>query len=147
MVWEPPTVVTLHRYFIWCNRMRTHFDEILDAGTLSEEADWYDKEAIESFMYMSYWYAGLYVVIEGWKELGLTDSTIDGLLASPNVDLLRRYRNGAFHFQKTYFDERFTDFMKTEMQTVEWIRDLNRAFGGYFLNWFRTHNRDGSEKA
>lgn len=127
--------------------MRTHFDEILDAGALSEETDWYDKEAIESFMYMSYWYAGLYVVIEGWKELGLTDSTIDGLLASPNVDLLRRYRNGAFHFQKTYFDERFTDFMKTEKQTVEWIRDLNKAFGGYFLNWFGTHNRDGSEKA
>ena len=24
-----PELVTLHRYFIWANRMRTHFDEIL----------------------------------------------------------------------------------------------------------------------
>jgi hypothetical protein len=49
---------------------------------------------------MSYWYAALYVVIEGWRDLGLADATIDALLQSPNVDLLKRYRNGVFHFQK-----------------------------------------------
>lgn len=35
------------------------------------------------FHYMSYWYAGLFVVVEGWRDLGLQDAEIDGLLESP----------------------------------------------------------------
>lgn len=31
-------------------------------------------------IFMSYWYGGLYVVIEGWKELGLHDPEIDQLI-------------------------------------------------------------------
>ncbi len=31
----------------------------------------WDSRNIEAVMYMSYWYAGLYVVIEGWLELKL----------------------------------------------------------------------------
>jgi Resolvase, N terminal domain len=73
----------------------------------------FDKAAeIESFLYMSYWYGGLYVVIEGWQELSLSDAVIDATLQSPNVDLLRRYRNGVFHFQRDYNDERFLAFMQ-----------------------------------
>jgi hypothetical protein len=86
------SAVTLHRYYIWANRMRTHFDEVISKGMLDGKAE------IESFLYMSYWYGGLYVVIEGWRELKLTDNTIDILLQSPNVELLRRYRNAVFHF-------------------------------------------------
>src|ERR1700688_3247229 len=100
------STVTLHRYYIWANRMRTHFDEILSKGALDGKAE------IESFLYMSYWYGGLYVVIEGWRELELTDTAIDELLQSSNVELLRRYRNGVFHFQRDYNDERFRAFME-----------------------------------
>lgn len=60
---------------------------------------------IESFLYMSYWYGGLYVVIEGWQRLKLSDDIIDNLLISSNVQLLKRYRNGVFHFQKEYIDK------------------------------------------
>ena len=49
---------------------------------------------------MSLWYGGLYVVIEGWKELGLSDPHVDDLLRSSNVELLKRYRHGTFHFQR-----------------------------------------------
>ena len=31
-------------------------------------------------MYMSYWYGGLFVVCEGWQELGLSDAKVDPLL-------------------------------------------------------------------
>ena len=102
-------VVTLHRYFIWANRMRPHFDEVLSKGDLGEGR----KADIESFLYMSYWYGGLYVVIEGWRELKFADAVIDKMLQSPNVKLLRRYRNGVFHFQKNYNDERFEGFMRS----------------------------------
>jgi hypothetical protein len=134
-----PEFVTLHRYFIWANRMRTHFDEIL--GTLDHVAGFeefqkaLDESAtfIESILYMSYWYGGLYVVIEGWKELSLSDSIIDELLKSPNVELLRRYRNGVFHFQRNYNDERFEQFMNQGIDAVKWVRSLNEQFGRYFL--------------
>jgi hypothetical protein len=136
-------LTTLHRYFIWANRMRTHFDDVLgrDARAPAEtDADAKHRSQIETFLYMSYWYGGLYVVVEGWKELGLHDAKIDDLLASPNVDLLRRYRNGAFHFQRRYFDERFTDFMAGE-DTAEWVRVLNRELGRFFLERFRSERQ------
>jgi hypothetical protein len=77
------SVGTLHRYFIWANQMRVHFDGIISKSKLGGAPE------IESFLYMSYWYAALYVVIEGWRELELADATIDALLQSPNVDLLK----------------------------------------------------------
>lgn len=128
MTEEHDEILSLHRYYIWANRMRTHFDSILESGKHQTGIG-----EIESFLYMSYWYGGLYVVIEGWKDLGLRDATIDTLLISPNVDLLRRFRNGAFHFQRKYNDQRFMDFMTEGIDAVEWIRQLNEQFGRYFL--------------
>ncbi len=48
---------------------------------------------------------------QGW-ELGLADKEVDALIASQNVELLRRYRNGVFHFQREYFDERFLELIR-----------------------------------
>jgi hypothetical protein len=135
-------IFTLHKYFVWANRMRTHFDELL----LKKEKDKKssnDLFDVEVNLYMSYWYGGLYVVIEGWKELKLTDKKIDRLLNSPNVKLLRRYRNGVFHFQKNYFDKRFVGFIRDGKDCVNWIRTLNKEFGRYFLAWYK--NKSPSE--
>lgn len=118
--------------------MRTHFDSLL-----SERANRSDPEKkfdIESFLYMSYWYGGLFVVIEGWQELGLKDPLIDPLLLSNNVALLRRYRNGVFHFQRTYFDNRFVEFMRDGENCVVWVRQLNNEFGRFFLSWLDRKN-------
>jgi hypothetical protein len=122
-------IITLHRYFIWANRMRTHFDSLL----LKDKTKVDSKLSIELFMYMSYWYAGLYVVIEAWRDLELTDTRIDELLKSPNVDLLRIYRNATFHYQEEYEDKKFRAFMEKGMAAVMWIRSLNSEFGSYFL--------------
>jgi hypothetical protein len=35
--------------------------------------------------YVGYWFASLYVVVEGWRAIGLSDERVDGLLSSPNV--------------------------------------------------------------
>ena len=126
---------SLHRYYLWANRMRTHFDEILAKSKTDKEVD---PEGIERFMYVSFWYGELYAVVEGWKELKLTDKTVDALLAkSDMVELLRRYRNGSFHYQSTYLDDRFIDFMKAD-DSAKWIRKLNRALGAYFLRSLNT---------
>jgi hypothetical protein len=109
--------------------MRTHFDEIL----AREQFPFKGAAEIESFLYMSYWYGGLYAVIEGWKELQLSDGVINRLLTSPNVELLRRYSNGVFHFQRHYHDQRFQQFMTQGTDEVAWVRALDEQFGRYFL--------------
>ena len=73
------------------------------------------------------------MLIEGWKELKLSDQKVNSLIESPNVDLLRRYRNGIFHFQKDYYDKRFMDFMSEGENCAVWVRQLREAFGDYFL--------------
>ena len=124
-------LLTLHRYYIWANKFRTHFDQTLDAPV--DPADppllWF---AGAKGLFLSYWYAALSVVIEGWKSLGCADAEIDVLLDSANVKHLQRYRNGVCHFQPKYLDRRFLELM-TAPDSVEWVRRLNTEFGRYFL--------------
>lgn len=123
-------VLALHRYFVWADRMRVHFNEVLAARNQGEGVDNVHLEPD-----MAYWYGGMYVVIEGWQGLGLAEPTIDALLTSPHVELLHRYRNGSFHFQKKYFDDRFTNFW-SESETPRWVREVREAFSRWFLDYF-----------
>lgn len=124
-------VFSLHRYFLQANQMRIHFVQTLGEtpGRSAEE------NKIYQLLYQGLWYGSLYVVVEGWRTLKLKDPVVDELLASNYVLLLRRYRNGVFHFQKNYYDDRFLDFMRPP-DTPEWVHDVHSAFGRYFLDWF-----------
>jgi hypothetical protein len=143
-------VMSLHRYFNAANQQRTEFDRInTEHAEKHGTAVRYGGEGWnESWIAMSYWYGGLFVVVEGWRELGLADEQIDALLASPNVELLRRYRNGIFHFQRKYFDERFLQLLRDGEDVVTWVRELNRQFGRWFLEWFATRRaeREANER-
>src|SRR5580704_16988360 len=110
--------------------------------SFSPEKSWNDPGFKHILMCMCYWYATLYIVIEGWRELRLSDPKVDELLASPNVDLLRRYRNGVFHFQQDYFDHRQIGFFDTA-GAKQWLHDLHNAFGMFFGAWLKTQNLDG----
>ena len=126
------TYFTLHKYYIYSDRMRYHFDLLIKdkiINNISVNSDIFTDELI----YMSYWYSTLYVVIEGWRELNLKDDRIDTLLKSSNLDYLRRFRNGVFHFQKDYFDDRFIELLSSNDNPVKWIRELNLAFSEWFL--------------
>ena len=113
--------------------MRVHYEDCIRKYGVPELDS---KEFIDLFLYQSYWYGALYVVIEGWQELTIEDSEINRLLAvSANVALLKRYRNGAFHFQKDYFDSRFIELMQ-KADIVNWIREIRSAFSKYFLSVF-----------
>jgi hypothetical protein len=133
--------IALHRYWIWANALRTHFDKIIMNNT-----DLQHKKGIRWFadyegVFLSHWYSALYVVVEGWKELRLTDKEINRLLESPNVERLRRFRNGVCHFQPDYLDKKFLGFM-AEPTSVEWVRTLNREFGRYFLEILQEEGTD-----
>lgn len=139
-------ILSLHRYFLAANQQRLAFQNIITGHAVDHgEAPKYAGENWnESWIAMSYWYGGLHVVIEGWLELRLADPEIDALLASPNVDLLRRYRNGIFHYQRAYLDARFRELIRDGTDVVQWVRGLNSAFGRFFLDWF---DRDQRERA
>lgn len=126
-------LLALHRYFIWSNRLREYFDIALGqnptGATESPEAYFVNDVGV----FLSYWYAALFVVVEGWRELRLSDTEIDGLLSSPNIELLRRYRHGVCHFQANYFDARFTALLAAQ-NVVPWVRQLHLALGRYFLD-------------
>ncbi len=91
-------------------------------------------------MYMSYWYATLYIVVEGWQALGLKDADVEALIQSPNTELLRRYRNGVFHFQSHYYDDRFIELLRDGKNIVDWVHDLNLQLGRYFLQTLRKYD-------
>lgn len=121
----------LHRYFIWADRMRFHFDQQLKRRASSATGEF--ELEVEEFMYISLWYAQLYTVIEGWKKLKLTNRTVNNMLANSGyVELLRRYRNGVAHFQSDYFDSRFQNFV-TQSDSASWVRNLHQALDRYFL--------------
>jgi len=128
---DPKEVLALHRYFLWAAQMREHFYQLTPDVSSS-------TDVMFRTPYMSYWYGGTYVIIEGWRELGLADEEIDRLLESPYVDSLKRYRNGSFHFQRKYMDDRFVGFV-TGDGSAEWIFKLTQAFSRWFLEYLRSH--------
>jgi len=126
---------TLHRYFIWSDSMKVLFENTisLDENTLTEFQK--KQKDIEEFMYMSLWYGLLYVLIEGWRKLELSDPRIDTLLLDKKkVELLHLYRHGVFHFHEKYNDEKFENLFKSGNDIVYWIRDLRDAFSDWFLD-------------
>src|SRR5215211_2727384 len=99
-------LATLHRYFIAANKMRIRFDNILTKPEMLRRLEQAKSLDAKSFtlltvllhtddygVFMFYWYSGLYVVVEGFKQLQLRDAKIEELLQSPNVEALKLVRN------------------------------------------------------
>src|SRR5215216_841211 len=106
-----PKLSMLRIYFLFSDALRWSFEgplveqtkKVLDepppgltireflAGSFLKRPET-NEEIIITLTYVSYWYAALYVVIEGWKDLSLRDPTIDALLAATHTDTLRRFR-------------------------------------------------------
>jgi hypothetical protein len=130
-------VFSLHRYFLWCAEMREHYRQI--AKQVSPTASFFENESAgRVFMYLSYWYAGLYVVCEGWQELKLSDSEIDALLQSPHLEFLKRFRNGVYHYHADYFDERFMDAFARGEDFDRWAESLTFSFARHFDAWAKS---------
>ena len=130
-------VLTLYRYFAYAAEMRRLFVNTADDGWLDVMTP--DITGMLSFfysapgVYLLYAYSGIYLVIEGWQDLGLQDDRIDELLESPYVDKLRRFRNATFHYQKEPLSRKHFEFFGTEEEQTElWLNNLYREFERYF---------------
>ena len=131
-----PPLLSLHHYYVVTARMRHHFEAnpvAVEEPSVAALQDPY-LAALELFSgprgnFMYYWYASLYVVVQGFRKLRSTDPRINALLASPNVRALRRCWNGVFHYQPDYFSA------KPPIQSpdfIGWVRELMEAFDAYF---------------
>ena len=129
------------RYLFWADLLRRKLDEFLEGSHLSDK--WQDRW--HYFAYMSFFYGAEFVVIEGWREAGLHDRVIDDSLVSWSdvVNLLRRYRNGVFHYQPKIIESKFMLFLKEAEQSVLFVRSLHDEFLRYF--WSYVNDCPGNE--
>ena len=120
-------VPILIRYFMAASLMSQEFDKHLRSPKDHALANRNPMAFLisKAGLKMCLWYGMLYVVVEGWQEAKLSDPEVDRLLSSPNTELLRRFRNGMFHFQRDYWlPSKFATFFEPKSKTVEWVRAL-----------------------
>jgi hypothetical protein len=128
---EPSTALgLLYEYSAYSSMMRVDFDRIFDKFTPAQIG--HEQEHRKAVIYMCYWFASLYLVIEGWEQLGIHDFKVDALLASPSVAILRRYRDGVFRFNTQFFLERNQETLMSDIKAILWARSLTDAFIYFF---------------
>lgn len=123
-------MISWARYLHWADLARKRFYDYISAYSPEHDSP---RDDACFFALMSHWYASLYVVIEGWTSLKLADSLIDQLLAerSSTLKLLKRYRNGVFHYQRSLMDSRFLDVMTSGERVIDFICLLHLEFLRY----------------
>jgi hypothetical protein len=116
------------RYLYWADLMQRDWDKFMSEK--GENA----KKAIPEWLGVScYWAASLYVVIEGWETAKFKDPIVDALMeVSDYKHVLRRLRNGTFHYQPAIISQKVTDFFQTPDVTL-WLYFLHEEF----CRWLR----------
>jgi hypothetical protein len=85
-----------------------------------------------SFARLSVLYGLTYVVIEGYRELKVTNKKVDELISQKDfVNSLRLFRNSTFHYQKAPISEKALTYLELP-ESEHWIRELHIAFKQYF---------------
>lgn len=132
------------RYLHWAEINKNNLEKLFDSADDSEKIPINDF-----FTYSSLWYGSLFVVIEGWETLKIKDDIINDLLAEHDnlKSLLRRYRNGVYHFQPKLLDNRFIAFGQTKDNSYLWAKLLHEEFVRYFSDWLAALPGDQEQKS
>jgi hypothetical protein len=122
--------VPVERLIAWGQYM--HWAELQFARFKALPSDRADAVAIGT---VAHWLAAEYVVLEGWLAVGLTSTRISQLLAAypEHKDLLRRCRNGVYHFQDRPLDPRIGRVLKDQDEELRWSVALHFEFHGTLL--------------
>lgn len=126
-------------YFYWVNcddvwfyaHQKTDFQEILP-----EELHEFAR-VNHAFYRLIIAYGLLYVVLEAYQQLKISDKGVDLLLKKTEyVDQLKRLRNGVFHYQEDFMDaDKVMNFINMKASHI-WVNDLKNAFEHFFVNKF-----------
>lgn len=133
-------LAALHRHWVVADSIRVVLQQKLLNS--KEEVDVIHKFGLDYIVFgekvsmlcrMQVWYSLLFVVIEGYKELGMNFAPLENVLEnSENVSLLRRYRNATFHYQADPLNDKIIDFLNKDGSEI-WIRDLNAQLEAFFM--------------
>jgi len=80
-------------------------------------------------VYLTFWIASLYVLIEGYETLKIHDGILDSL-KSFERDRLRLFRNAVFHFQFDY--AKHLQIFDGTGDFLNWAEELQEEFDDYF---------------
>ena len=134
---DQETFVAWARYLSWADlhrrRLDAHFEEERDSAAPGHVGRFITA--------VSHWYASLWVVAEGWTQLGLRDNFVDSILKNPpgHAHLLRRYRNGVYHSQPNLIEPRFGVFLEQSRSTLTWAHALHGEFIRVFWQYPERH--------
>ena len=137
-MWKPELMektLAWARYLFWADLSHRQLDAY--AEQQPENLEWQNKWYF--FAHLSKWYAAEYVVIEGWRKARLYDPVIDKSLDrwADVVDMLRRYRNGVFHYQPNIVESRFEPILRDSEQSMFWANYLHTEFLRYYWTYVR----------
>lgn len=131
-------IASLHRYWLQADVLKRTFEQA-GASDFERLQSMREDTFGEILFYlspvsvlMSFWYASLYVVVEGYREVCSPDDEIDALLTSHHLDRLRRFRNGVCHYQPEWFPSKIAE-IQAEEDHVDWVRLLHRRLGSIIL--------------
>jgi hypothetical protein len=129
-------VVSLHKYYLRAEIMRGEFHEARKQFVEKYGDNWQEKtntnEYFRAQMCVDYWCAGIFVVVEGYEKLCLSDPLVTKLLTSPFQSKLRNYRAGTYHFREKYFDDDIRSFLGSR-EALSWVSSLDHALGLFLL--------------
>jgi hypothetical protein len=121
---EAQRVYAWARYVFWAEVECQQYDS-------HEQAEHESTFGVGAVLMLQF-YSALWVAVEGWRECPLSDDTVDDLLTHPafeqNVQLLRRFRNGVYHYQSDLLNERLLAFLREGEHTVIWAILLHSEF-------------------
>lgn len=132
-------ILSFSRYVTQATWMR----KLLDQELLAGHPKIHGEMATEVRVPMDLWYGCLYVIVEAWQQLNLVDDEVELLLGNEEfVDALRRARNGAFHFQPKFWDDRFLALLRGGGESAVWVRQLHDALVRQSIELMRSHDHE-----
>lgn len=133
----PIQLAVLYKHWITADSVSYHLRRSMQAADDNPEKMPEELKALgqmqSTFSTLSVYYGLLWVVVEGYREIGLADKRIDALLEQEGMaDALRRFRNAVFHYQNAPFGPKLMEFL-TAKGSETWVKELNTAFEQFFI--------------
>ena len=122
-------VARLTEYWMRAECMRQLVEEMMfeydeNLGDIHKSPHWMEFKA-----YLSFWFAGLFVVHEGYGRLGISDDRVTRV-RGPQIRLLKGFRDETYHFD--LHDKRSSEFIIH----ISWAEDYHDAIGDALLDLF-----------
>ena len=121
-------VLALAEYWLSAEYMRLLTHALKDEWLADQKTHWQKFRT-----YHSYWLAGLYVVADGFLQLGLDTAKVPEI-TNAHLKKLKKFRNASFHFQ-THTKKQAQFFAPCEWEALDWAETLHAQLHAFFRKY------------